>query len=57
MGRYSSVQAYADNNANARAVNYEQATGSAEPKKGTGTFRGAQRVQGDNERYPMIDPF
>lgn len=34
MGRYSSVQAYADNNANARVVPYEQATGSAAPKPG-----------------------
>lgn len=34
MGRYSSVQAYADNNANMRAVSYEQATGSSEVKKG-----------------------
>jgi len=34
MGRYSSVQAYADNNSNMRAVTYEQATGSAEVKKG-----------------------
>mmetsp|Transcript_19378 Transcript_19378/g.28681 ORF Transcript_19378/g.28681 Transcript_19378/m.28681 type:complete len:227 (-) Transcript_19378:853-1533(-) len=30
MGRYSSVQAYADNNNNMRAVSYDQATGSAE---------------------------
>lgn len=34
MGRYSSVQAYADNNANMRSVSYQQATGSAEVKKG-----------------------
>jgi hypothetical protein len=33
MGRYSSVQAYADNNTNARVVPYEQATGGgAVPK-------------------------
>ncbi len=29
MGRYSSVQAYADNNANVRSISYEQATGSS----------------------------
>jgi len=34
MGRYSSVQAYADNNANARTVSYEQATGSNAIKGG-----------------------
>lgn len=34
MGRYSSVQAYADNNQNMRAVSYEQATGSSDVKKG-----------------------
>ena len=34
MGRYSSVQAYADSNANTRVVPYEQATGSAAPKAG-----------------------
>jgi len=37
MGRYSSVQAYADNNSNMRSVSYEQATGSNEAKKGSGT--------------------
>jgi len=34
MGRYSSVQAYADNNSNVRSISYEQATGSSEAKKG-----------------------
>ena len=34
MGRYSSVQAYADSNSNMRSVSYEQATGSSEVKKG-----------------------
>ena len=34
MGRYSSVQSYADNNQAVRSIPYEQATGSAEPKKG-----------------------
>lgn len=29
MGRYTSVQAYADNNANVRSIPYEQATGGA----------------------------
>lgn len=33
MGRYSSVQSYADNNSAVRSIPYEQATGSAEPKK------------------------
>jgi hypothetical protein len=37
MGRYSSVQAYADNSANNRSVSYEQATGKSEVKGGTGT--------------------
>ena len=32
MGRYSSVQAFADNNANMRAVDYSQAAGSDAPK-------------------------
>lgn len=35
MGRYSSVQAYADSNSNMRSVSYAQATGSSEVKKGT----------------------
>ena len=35
MGRYSSVQAYADNNKNVRSISYQQATGSSEVKKGT----------------------
>ena len=30
MGRYSSVQAFADNNANMRSVSYEQATGQGQ---------------------------
>lgn len=34
MGRYSSVQAYADNNANMRSIPYDQAVGSAEAKAG-----------------------
>ncbi|CAJ1934005.1 unnamed protein product [Cylindrotheca closterium] len=34
MGRYSSVQSYADNNKAVRTIPYDQATGSAEPKKG-----------------------
>lgn len=34
MGRYSSVQSYADNNAAVRTIPYDQATGSAEPKEG-----------------------
>ena len=38
MGRYSTVQAYADNNANMRSVSYQQATGSQEVKAGGGTF-------------------
>ena len=38
MGRYTSVQAYADNNRNVRSVPYEQATGSAEPKTGGGMY-------------------
>jgi hypothetical protein len=32
MGRYSSVQAFADNNANMRAVDYSQAAGTDAPK-------------------------
>ena len=36
MGRYSSVQAYADNNANMRSIPYEQAVGSAQAKAGPG---------------------
>ena len=35
MGRYSSVQAYADNQTNVRSLSYQQATGSTEAKKGT----------------------
>jgi hypothetical protein len=33
MGRYSSVQSYADNNSAVRSIPYKEATGSAEPKK------------------------
>jgi len=44
MGRYSSVQAYADNSSNNRAVSYEQATGSSEAKKGVGECRCLPRV-------------
>ena len=36
MGRYSSVQAYADNNANMRSIQYDQAVGSAQAKAGPG---------------------
>lgn len=37
MGRYSSVQAYADNNANVRKVAYEQvAVGASNESKGFG---------------------
>mmetsp|Transcript_23362 Transcript_23362/g.54264 ORF Transcript_23362/g.54264 Transcript_23362/m.54264 type:complete len:204 (+) Transcript_23362:123-734(+) len=34
MGRYSSVQAYADNNANMRSISYEQASGGQQPSGG-----------------------
>eukprot|EP00339_Tiarina_fusa_P003781 CAMPEP_0117078338 /NCGR_PEP_ID=MMETSP0472-20121206/55234_1 /TAXON_ID=693140 ORGANISM="Tiarina fusus, Strain LIS" /NCGR_SAMPLE_ID=MMETSP0472 /ASSEMBLY_ACC=CAM_ASM_000603 /LENGTH=99 /DNA_ID=CAMNT_0004805039 /DNA_START=114 /DNA_END=409 /DNA_ORIENTATION=- len=34
MGRYSSVQAYADNNSNVRSISYEEATGSKDKKGG-----------------------
>jgi hypothetical protein len=34
MGRYTSVQAYADNNANVRSIPYAEATGGAEKKSG-----------------------
>ena len=36
MGRYSSVQAYADNNANMRSIPYDQAVGAAQSKEGPG---------------------
>jgi hypothetical protein len=36
MGRFSSVQAYTDSNANARTVPYEQAAGSTQLKAGAG---------------------
>ena len=40
MGRYSSVQAFADNNANMRAVDYSQAAGSEAAKlSGPGMLR------------------
>jgi hypothetical protein len=38
MGRYSSVQAYADSNENVRKISYAQAAGSDEVKKGVGTW-------------------
>lgn len=47
MGRYSSVQAYADNNANMRSIPYEQASGApadAAKAPGAGTFHSSSRL-------------
>ena len=43
MGRYSSVQAYADNQNNARTISYDQAKGSSDVKGGPGKFKSCFR--------------
>ena len=43
MGRYSSVQAFADNNANMRSVSYEQATGQGQGASASGSADNASR--------------
>lgn len=47
MGRYSSVQAYADNNANVRSISYDQATG------GKGAVLANQKVTAEK----VVNPY
>ncbi|EJK70568.1 hypothetical protein THAOC_08057 [Thalassiosira oceanica] len=54
MGRYSSVQAFADNNANMRSVSYEQATGQGQGASASSSADSASRgpVQAEKVHNP-----